>query len=102
MLTYEEARKIGINACVDKLGHNFVKKYKDKSCSGYGDVDDYAYCFVGVSDRPDEYYNDRELVLDGNGFSDWPFIAKCNVWYNDGHIEFFDCKLPKPSELTTV
>jgi len=28
MLTFEEAKKIGIRACVDKLGYDFVKKMK--------------------------------------------------------------------------
>ena len=95
MMTYEDARKKGLDACVKKIGIDFVKKYSDKACSAYGDREDFAFCFVGVSDRPDAYYDSQGLVLDGNGFSDWPYQACCNVWYNDGHIEFLDCKLPE-------
>ena len=90
MLTFEEAKKIGIDACVAKLGESFVSKHEDNLCAGYGDVEDYAYCFLGVSDQPEKLSG--ELVLDST--SKWPFIAKCNVWYNDGRIEFFDCVLP--------
>lgn len=46
MLTYEEARKIGIDACVQKIGEDFVNEHEDNLCAGYGDVEDYAYCFL--------------------------------------------------------
>ena len=93
MLTYEEAKKIGVNACVEKLGRDFVMKYKNTSCSAYGDDKTHAFCFVGVNTEPDPpYREDDPLVLDGG--SDWPYKASCNVWYQDGRIEFFDCKLP--------
>ncbi len=100
MLSYEQAKKIGIDACVEKIGEDFVSKHEDNLCVGYGDVEDYAYCFVGVDDAPEIIDDREELVLDST--SKWPFIAKCNVWYNDGHIEFFDCKLPKVNETTMV
>ena len=45
MLTFEEAKRIGITACVDKLGYDFVKKYEDTACSACGDEGDYASVF---------------------------------------------------------
>ncbi len=48
MLTFEEAKKIGLNACVDRLGRDFVMKYRDTSCPAYADMEDHAYCFIGV------------------------------------------------------
>ena len=33
MLTYEAAKKMGIDACVEKLGRDFVKMHKDTSYS---------------------------------------------------------------------
>ena len=92
MLTYEEARKIGIDACVKKIGEDFVSMHEDNLCVGYGDVDDYAFCFLGISDQPENLDNRKDLVLDST--SKWPYIAKCNVWYQDGKIEFLDCILP--------
>ena len=94
MLTYEAAKKLGINACVEKLGKDFVRLHKDTSCAGYGDADDYAFCYVGVDDRPEPEWNGDEVVLDDNPSSKFPYLASCNVWYADGKIEFLDCVLP--------
>ena len=33
MLTYEKAKKIGIDACIDKLGREFVMSHKDTASS---------------------------------------------------------------------
>ena len=91
MITYEEARKIGIDACIDKLGREFVMKYRDTSSSAYGDRGGHAYCFVGVRDKPDEK-QEEGLTLTSNRF---PYIARCTVNYVDGEIEFLECVLPK-------
>ena len=91
MLTYEKAKKIGIEACIDKLGRDFVNKHKDTSSSGFGDRGDHAFCFVGVDDRPETNMSD-ELVLTSNG--KFPYVARCNVRYSDGYIEFLECVLP--------
>lgn len=91
MLTYEAARKIGVDACIDKLGRYFVMRYQDTSSSGFGDRGDHAFCFVGVDDRPEPVMKD-EPVLTSNGH--FPYMARCNVRYSDGNIEFLDCILP--------
>lgn len=101
MLTYDEAKKIGVNACVEQLGREFVIQHKDTSCSAYGDRETHAFCFVGVDTEPDPPHEKGDpLMLDGG--KEWPVKISCNVWYNDGHIEFFDCKLPKAAETTMV
>ena len=92
MLTYEEARKIGINACIDKLGRDFVTRYRGNACSAYGDRENYASCFVGVSDQP------APQMIDGLRLSseeEFPYVARCSVAYSDGKITFLDCVLPK-------
>ena len=91
MITYEKAREMGINACIDKLGRDFVMKYRETSSSAYGDRGDYAYCFVGVSDQP-EMKQDNGLVLTSD--SKFPYVARCTVSYIDGEITFLDCVLP--------
>ena len=88
MLTYEKARRIGIDACTDKLGRDFVKKYQDTSCSGFGDRRDYVFCFVGVDDRPEPETKD-ELIMTSNG--KFPYMAHCDVNYSDGNVEFLEC-----------
>ena len=99
MLTFEDAKKIGIDACAEKIGRSFIREYADTSSTGYGDAEDHAFCYIGVDNRKRNIHHDEEIVLDDSNDSKWPFIAKCNVWYNDGRIEFFDCKLP---EMTTL
>ena len=91
MLTYEQARRIGIDACIDKLGRDFVMRYRDLSCSACGDRGDHVYCFVGVNDKPLPKMKD-ELVLTSN--SDFPYTARCTVDYLDGRIGFLECVLP--------
>ena len=94
MLTYEAAKKIGIDACVEKLGKDFVRLHKDTSCAGYGNADDHAFCYVGVDDRPEPVWNDSEVILDGSPSSKFPYLSSCNVWYSDGKIEFLDHIVP--------
>ena len=91
MLTYEEARGIGINACIDRLGRDFVTKYRENGCSTYGDRGSYASCFVGVSDKPAPEMTDGLRLTSVDPF---PYIARCNVAYRDGKITFLDCVLP--------
>ena len=50
MLSVEAARKIGINACIDKLGREFVLAHRDRATSAYGESDEGVFCFVGVDD----------------------------------------------------
>ena len=86
MLTFEEAKKIGINACMEKMGRDFVHKYASTSCLAYGEEERYAYCFVGVDTAaPEEYVEGEGLVLDS---SEFPYMVSCTVMYEDGKITF--------------
>ena len=93
MLTFEQARKIGIEACVDRLGRDFVMKYRDTSCPAYGDWEDRAYCFVGVDNSEGRYGDGKTFKLTSTG--KWPYSARCTVRYEDGKIEFLDCIIPE-------
>ena len=94
MLTYEEAKKIGTIACLDKLGRDFVRKHRDTACSAYGDEEDHAFCFVGIDTEPDTPWTGGPLILDDSPNTEFPFSASCNVAYADGSITFLTCKLP--------
>ena len=94
MLTFEEAKRIGIKACVDKLGYDFVKKYEDTACSAYGDEGYHASCFVGVTTEPIVPWNGGPLVLDDSPNSKYPYSASCNVAYADVAVTFLNCVLP--------
>jgi hypothetical protein len=47
----EAARQIGINACVERLGKDFVEKHKETSTCAFGESEDGVFCFVGVDDE---------------------------------------------------
>ena len=91
MITYEKAKKIGVDACIDKLGRDFVMQHRESSSSAYGDRGDHVYCFVGVDDSPEDT-SDNGLVLTSD--SQFPYVARCTADYLDGHIEFLNCILP--------
>ena len=92
MLKKKKKKKIGLDACIEQLGREFVMKYRDTSCPAYADMEDHAYCFVGV-DNTDERFNSVPLVLTAS--NQFPFMASCNVRYSDGKIEFLECVLPE-------
>ncbi len=39
MLTFNEAKKIGIQACVEKLDMTFCRAHNDNSTSAYGEIE---------------------------------------------------------------
>lgn len=95
MLTLEEAKKIGIRACIDKIGYDFCKQHEDNATSAYGKIDGKMQCFVGVSDEPApdcDISKVDELVLT-SGYQ-WPYAARCNVDLETGEIEFIEHRVP--------
>lgn len=48
MLDLETARMIAFNACLDKLGRDFVFENRDYATSGFGESEYGVFCFVGV------------------------------------------------------
>lgn len=96
MLTALEAKKIGIRACIEKLGYEFCKKYADNSTSAWGEeVEGIMNCFVGVSTEPapvcDITKVDKLILTSGRK---WPYAVSCNVNMNTGEIEFIEIRLP--------
>lgn len=96
MLTVKEARKIGIQACINKIGYEFCKKHADNATSAYSVLDGIVNCFVGVSDEPapdcDISKVDKLVLTSGKN---WPYVARCNVYMEDGRIDFLEHRYPK-------
>lgn len=89
MLTEEQAKKIGIEACIDKLGYDFCMKYKDNAISAYGRAEgDKIECFVGVSDEP---YVEPETPCLTSHYR-WPYAARCLVDLHTGEVEFIELR----------
>ena len=63
MLTVEAAKKIGIRACIDKLGREFVLAHRESATSAYRECDEGVFCFVGVDDGYIPQNTDRKLIL---------------------------------------
>lgn len=97
MLTFNEAKTIGRNACIEKLGKSFYEKYKNSSTTAYGDFSDegIAFCYVGIDDQPMVAEHTETLILSNKAKKNpIPFSASCNVHLQDGTIDFLECKLP--------
>lgn len=91
-LNKETARKIGLNACIDKLGRDFVLAHRESATSAYGDREDGVFCFVGVDDAPSDANQNGVLVLDSQ--SVFPYRVSCTVGLTDGTPRFLECVLP--------
>ena len=88
MLSFNEARKIGLNACVDWIGRDFVYAHRDSASSAYGEVEGGVYCFVGVDGAPRPLRDDNVLILDS--VSKFPYRASCTVDQSNGTWTFLE------------
>ena len=87
MVTIEDAQKIGINACINMLGRDFVREHRISATSAYAtdtDENGNVFCFVGVADHAAPNSRPDVLVLDN--ISQFPYRASCNVAIADGSI----------------
>ena len=93
MLSVEAARKIGIQACIDKLGRTFVAAHRESATSAYGENENGVFCFVGVDDGGKSQNRAGLLVLDSH--SEFPYHVSCNISLTDGIPHFLDCVVPQ-------
>ena len=93
MITFEDARKIGIKTCIEALGVDFVKKHADTASSafGYGEDEQTVFCFVGVDDEPQRPYDGVLILTSKDSF---PYRASCNVSMYDGTTKFIERVTP--------
>lgn len=92
MLEAKEAKRIGIQACVEKIGMDFFKKYEENACSSWSEHDGKMFCSVGIDDVkfvPDK--KPEKLILSENGFQ---YFASCDVDMMDGSIEYLEYRVP--------
>lgn len=96
MLSFHEARQIGINACIEKLGRQFVERNKNCATSAFGLQDNSVFCYVGIYSEFDSKINSMQLILDS--CSKFTYYTSCFVDMQSGEIEFIECVLPKQKE----
>lgn len=88
MLTEIDARKIGIKACMDKIGYDFCIQNQDKAATAYGKDGINMFCFVGIDNNSNQTPDTDTLTLSSvKGFS---YSASCNVNMENGNIEYLD------------
>jgi len=92
MLTIKEAAQIGIDACIDKIGRDFVLANCESGTFAYGENDGSVYCYVGVDDQPSASRSSDTLALDNT--SEFPYHTSCNVCLADGATTFIECVRP--------
>ena len=92
MLDIETAKIIGINACIDKIGREFVFKHKDFATSAFGESEYGIFCFVGIDDETTIKNKKGLLTLDNT--SKFAYSASCHVNLLDGIPMFAECVVP--------
>ena len=87
----ETARQIGVSACLEKLGREFVEKHKETSTCACGECEDGVFCFVGVDDE-ERSGEDYSLVLDNT--SRFHYRVECVVNLEDGAVIWKEVVVP--------
>lgn len=98
MLTFEEAKKIGINVCIDAIGYDFCMQHKDNATSAYGVENERMRCYVGVDDRPEnlpDLWSLESFALTSNENCQFKYSACCDVNMLDGHYNILMCNKPE-------
>ena len=90
MLNTFEAKKLGIKACINKIGYDFCNKYADNSTSSWGEKDDkIVSCFVGINT---DVSKEEKFLLTHE--KNWDYFVHCDVNKETGEINFLDFKIP--------
>lgn len=88
MLSIKKAQKIGFNRCVDMIGREFVKKYKETACAWYETSGNEISVGVGVTD---EAFSSKIVRLSEKPYKYRAIVA---VNRNTGVIEEKECIIP--------
>ena len=85
MITVEEAKRMGIEACVNEIGRDLVLANRDKATIACGIIENGVFCFVGV-DMEEKREKSGDLILDS--VSKFTYQVSCKVSLTDGDIVF--------------
>ena len=90
MLTVDEASAIGKEACLNKMGKEFVERHKGFATYGVGEHGERVFCFIGIDHL--HRNNAGGLLLDDEPF---PCRVSCNVDKKDGSVSFVEFVKPE-------
>lgn len=78
--------EIGKEACIERIGREFVDLHRDTACFSTQEMDDRTvFCFLGI----DLHADDRKACLTNE--KNWDVYASCYV--RDGVVEMSDCSV---------
>lgn len=79
MLSIETVCEIGMNACIDMLGCEFVIAHRESGTVALGVCEDGVFCFIGIETDALSQNTDNTLVLDST--SAFTHQASCFVLF---------------------
>lgn len=91
-------KKIGFDACVEKIGRSFYELYKDNAVFCCGQESAGLFCFLGLNTTEQEDNSCIRLSLDSKSskenpyYDDWEYYASCIV--NNGEVIMDKCRVP--------
>ena len=80
-------KKIGLSACIDKVGKDFYETHEETSCFAWGDTDKGLFCFLGIS-----LQNRKATCKISANLNEWDVYAICYV--KDDEVIIDKYKLP--------
>ena len=86
MFTVDECKKIGYDACIDRLGREQVVLNKERGCHGFSIIDGGIRCFVGYDEK--EYKPQKEGITLGT--TQFDFLACAFVNSETGNVTFIN------------
>ena len=97
MLTYEDARKKGIEACFRELGEDFTENRAQvfRSASAYNEKKGEIFCIVAADTKPHGLRQDV-VIREIEGLpvelpdDSYPYRVSCIISLGDGSVEFLE------------
>lgn len=87
MLSIYESNKVGIQACINRIGEDLFKNRCTVSTTGHGEVGtDRVFCFAACS--RESHYPEGQLILSECPDKGWDYMAKCLVNRNTAEVEY--------------
>ncbi len=90
--------QMGREACIFRLGEDFVRKHADSSSFAYSETEDGVWCFLGVDDCPGNKELSDQLILDSK--SRFPYRCSCTV--STRGVDYIECIAPSNKKIYLV
>ena len=107
MLTYEEAKKVGVSQCINDFGTDFISNEAETLMAVYAvsAKEKKMFCCVAADTKshngepdtiPVKLKNDQTLFLPDKAI--WPYRISLLVSLEDGSVEYLESIVPEKKE----